>query len=200
SARFASIDAAVGERKEYVPLVIDTRVDEVQQIATRIAAASVPNASFALNWSGRSRVNGRPGFSAIVSVRDVAVPCTFEACELMVAASAGANKCHSCAIRVAGNDCGKHRVLNSHAQADVYRFVPGDAAVATDRQIDVIVLVFTLRRRAGLFSDVSEINCIRGSTRFGRTLADTKGRIKDPRNGRKTVGYLTNRPSCPTIR
>src|SRR6266404_2880566 len=71
---FAPIDASVGETKENVSLLIHRDIIKVEQVATRIVAAAVPDAGVTLHWSIRSRQRSGPCRATIVGVRDPTVP------------------------------------------------------------------------------------------------------------------------------
>ena len=79
-------------------------VIEVEQVAARIAAALIPDASVALDWAVGRGERSHPSRAAIIRMRDPTVPGSLEVDILMVAARCGAKEHNRGAPRIAG-DC-----------------------------------------------------------------------------------------------
>src|SRR2546423_5907736 len=86
---FASVDATIGETKQNVSLLVHRNIVKVEQVATRIVAAAIPNAGVALHWSIRSRQRSGPCRATIVGVGDPTVPGPFEVNVLVIAFGGG---------------------------------------------------------------------------------------------------------------
>ena len=99
---FASVDTTIGIGEQHLAVLIDRRVVKVEQVATRIVPAFIPDAGFALHWAARS-VDERPGLPAVVGVCDIAVPSAFEVRVFVIAASGRAEEGHRRAIGIAGD-------------------------------------------------------------------------------------------------
>ena len=79
-------------------------VIEVEQVAARIAAALIPDASVALDGAVGRGERSRPSRAAIIRMRDPTVPSSLEVDILMVAGCCGAKEHNRGTSRITG-DC-----------------------------------------------------------------------------------------------
>ena len=100
-------------------LLVHRNIVKVEQVATRIVAAAIPNAGVALHWSIRSRQRSGPCRAAIVGVRDPTVPGPFEVNVLVIAFGGGAEEDDCGPVRISGHRGWESSIVDSPATPNI---------------------------------------------------------------------------------
>src|SRR6266404_5619428 len=155
----AGAGTAVGVANEDAAGFVHRDVVEVEQIAARIAAAAVPDAT-ALHGIGGRGVDGGPNAAGVIGEGDVEMPDAEEVGGLRVAGGLRAEEGEGGAVVVAGHYLGELCVLYAEGSAGVFGFQPMQSAVRGCSDFGVPVGIY-----------VAEINGVVRARRDGRIAA-----------------------------
>src|ERR1700676_2234129 len=139
--RHAASGATVRVSHQHSAGLVHRNVIEVQQIAARIAAATIPDAT-ALHRIGRRSIHGRPGAAGIVGKGDVQMPDPEKVGGLCVTSRLRSQESEGGAVVIAGDDFGEFGVLYTKRRARILGFRPVLPAIGRNGNLRVPVGIY----------------------------------------------------------
>src|SRR5262249_53955025 len=107
----AATGAAIGVSHQHAPKLVHRDVVEVEQVAARVATASVPDAA-ALDWIRGRCINRGPCAAGIVGKGNIKMPDALEVARLSIAGCGSSQEGKGRAIIVAGNHFSEFSILD----------------------------------------------------------------------------------------